>query len=148
MKRLKTLCAIASVIAITGLGVFDLAYAKEISNEGWPLPDETQYLRLTDPSIRGIACEYKGQKVNVNVKIEPYVNVNSLLKSYVKYSFEDRAYMYVIMEPANDAIKTTILADVDGNGSLETKYDVEKDEEEFKKDGFIPRWILEKVMNR
>jgi len=136
--------AVLAAGIIAGAG--SLAYAKEINNEGWPLPDETQYFRLSDPVVKEIPCEYKDQKLNVDVKIESYVSSMNSLKMYVKYSFEDKAYMYVIMEPENGAPKMTVLADTDGNGSLETKYDPEKDGEEFKKDGLIPEWILEKVI--
>lgn len=144
----KTRTGLAVLLAGAFLGAGSMAYAKEINNEGWPVPDETKYLKAGE-EVEEFSCKYKNKDVTVEIKVESYANLNGQV--FEKYVFEDKVFMYAILEPGEGhSFHGKVIMDRDGNGSLETLYDFVRaeDEEEFENDGSIPEWILEKVARK
>lgn len=137
-----------AVLAV-GAMINGIAYAKEINDKGWPLPDETKDYQLRQIFTTEIPYEYKGKPVLLKIQEERYASIPesndaSGVKIYKKWSFENQAFMYIILEQKehSDAYDLTVLVDRDGNGSMETKY---TDAEELEQDG-IPEWVLEKAV--
>lgn len=144
-KKAKT--GLAVLVAGALLGIGGIAYAKEINNEGWTLPDESQYLKMGEETEK-FSCKYKDEDIVVELKVESYANFNG--QGYKKYTFEDKTFMYAKIEPGEGhSFKVEVLMDRDGNGSLETKYDLNKeaDEEEFDNEG-VPEWVLERACSK
>lgn len=140
-KKTKTGLA----VLVTGALLSGVAYAKEINNEGWPLPDESQYLKMREETEK-FSCKYGDKDIILEFKVGSYANFNG--QGYKKYTFEDKTFMYATIEQGEGhSFKVEVLMDRDGNGSLETKYDLNKetDEKEFDNEG-IPEWIIEKTV--
>ncbi len=139
----KTKKGLAIIVAGAIIGIGGISYAKEINDNGWPLPDESQYLKMGEDTEK-FSCKYKDKDIVVEAKVESYASFNG--QGYKKYSFENKTFMYAKIGPGEGhSFKVEVLMDRDGNGSLETKYDLNKetDEEEFDNEG-IPEWVLEK----
>jgi len=142
IKVVKT--GLAVLVAGAMIGIGGMAYAKEINDKGWPLPDESQYLKMGEETQK-LSCKYKDKDVIVEFEVESYANLNG--QGYKKYSFGDKTLMYAKIEPGEGhSFKVEVLMDRDGNGSMETKYDLNKeaDEEEFDNEG-MPEWVLDKA---
>lgn len=140
VKKTKTgLAVLAAGTMISGV-----AYAKEINNEGWSVPDDSKYSKLRE-DIREFSCNYKGKCVVIKVGIESYASLNEQGYSrYYKYSFEGKTFMYDTLEAGGGLrLKMEILIDQDGNGSLETKYVGRETDEKL--DAMIPEWVLDKA---
>jgi hypothetical protein len=141
LKSVKTGLA----VLVAGAMITGVAYAKEINNEGWPVPDDSQYSKLNEET-KEFSCKYGDKEIILELKVESYANMDG--NGYNKYIFEDKAFMYAKIGPGEGhSFKVEVLMDRDGNGSLETKYDLTKpaDEKEFDKEG-IPEWVIEKTI--
>lgn len=145
--RKKTKGGLAALVIGGFLVTSGTAYSKEIKNEGWPLPDETKYLKMIE-EIEEFSCKYKNEDLTVKIKVEGYGNFDGI---YKKYSFQDKVFMYITLESSGkgDAYKSSAFMDRDNNGSLETKYDLAKEEdvEELEENCMIPKWIWDEVIN-
>lgn len=142
--------SLAVLVAGAMLGIGGIAYAKDINKEGWPLPDKTKYNLIEEPIIEEIEYEHEGKTIYFKAKIEHYANTPQKesiprYKEYKTLSFEGQTFMYIILESKGTlgAYDLTILTDRDGDGLMETKY---TDAEEFGKDDYLPRWVLEKLV--
>ena len=141
LKSVKTGLA----VLVAGAMISGIAYAKEINNEGWPLPDKAEHTQLAEPYIENFSCKYQDKTLTVKVKIESYMMSEN--KAYQKYSFEDQVFMYAIIKcESGHVFHITVLADRDGNGSIETKYTNKEITEELEKEGIIPGWIIKKTI--
>lgn len=139
-KKTKTGLAVLAA----GTMICGVAYAKEINNEGWPLPDKAEHIQLAEPYIENVSCKYQDKTLTVKVKVESYMMSEN--KAYQKYSFEDQVFMYAIIKcESGHVFHITVLADRDGNGSIESKYVDKEIEEELEKEGLIPEWVVEKA---
>lgn len=143
LKNVKTGLA----VLVAGAMISGIAYAKEINNEGWTVPDDKEYSLLVEPEMEDFSCKYQGKTITVKVKTESYVNV-AKNKVYEKYSFEGKTFMYLTLESEGNsyAFKVTALADRDGNGSMETKYVNDEIVDELEKEGLIPEWVIKKTV--
>jgi len=147
-EKLKSLKTGLAVLA-AGAMITSVAYAKEIKNEGWPIPDEKGYTSFGESRTEYVECDYQDKKITVKIKAESYINNPfNKVKAFMKYSFEDKTFMYVIIEAKGntDALDMTVLADRDGNGTLETKYVNQEIEDELEEEGVIPQWIIDKTV--
>lgn len=143
LKSVKTGLA----VLVAGAMISGVAYAKEIKDEGWSLPDKTKYYQFGEPTIKEVQYEHEGKTLILEIQEEGYAGIpesqDAETKIYKKFSFENQAFMYVILQQKghSDAYDLTVLVDRDGNGSMETKY---TDSTELEKDG-IPEWVLDKA---
>ncbi len=151
-EKIKVVKTGLAVLA-AGAMISGVAYAKEINDKGWPVPDETKDYQLGQTFTTEIPCEYKGKPVLLKIQEERYASIPesndaSGVKIYKKWSFENQVFMYIILEQKehSDAYELTVLVDRDGNGSMETKYKNEEITDELEKEGLIPKWVIEKTI--
>ncbi len=143
----KTKKGLAVLVAGAMLSLVGAAYAKEINQEGWPLPEGQKYSKV-DEYPREFYCEYGSREVTVEVNVEEYADDKG--NGYTKYFFEGKVFFCTVLTYLRGRdYKVDFLLDRDGNGSLETKYEITKEEErqEYNRELF-PEWVLEKAATK
>ncbi|MBM3199993.1 hypothetical protein FJZ53_03560 [Candidatus Woesearchaeota archaeon] len=143
----KTRKGLAVLVAGAMLGLGGAAYAKVIKQEGWPLPDSSKYSKI-DEYPREFYCEYGNGEVTVETNVEEYSDGKG--NEYATYSFEGKVFLCTVFTRGEGrSYNLDLLVDRDGNGSLETKYELtgDKDFEEYNAERF-PEWVLKKAAEK
>lgn len=140
----KTKAGLAVLVGGAILGLGGMANAKEINEEGWPLPDQTEEYKWYGHYHSTLSGEYQGKQIEAKIVVEMYITEDGKKFCEKLKLLDGTPFLYSVEETQSIGY---VLFDRDGNGTFETKYLIPGDEDEIQKDG-LPEWVFKKLLEK